>query len=151
MGCALGSSNAISGVGTIFHRWDDVSAWVALAEINSISGPTMTRETIDVTSLSSTGGFKEAIAGFRDGGTVSLTMNFTQATYAIIYADFEDDAPHYYEIVLPDATNSSFEFCGLVTECPLDIPTDDKVTVNVTIKISGRVAFNSGGSAAPSS
>ncbi|MCK9429647.1 MAG: hypothetical protein M0R17_06545 [Candidatus Omnitrophica bacterium] len=151
MGCALDSSNAIAGVGTIFHRWDDVSSWVELAEINSISGPSMSRETIDVTSLSSTGGFKEFIAGFRDGGTVNLTMNFTRATFSIIYADFEDDSPHFYEIVLPDDVNTSFEFCGLVTECPLDIPTDDKITVSVTIKISGRVAMNSGGSAAPSS
>lgn len=143
MGCVTGSSNAISGVGTVFQRWDG-SAWAKLAEINSISGPSMTRDFIDVTSLDSTGGFREFITGFRDGGTVSLTMNFTRTSYDKMLLDFEDDDPHYYEIVLPDDVNTSFEFCGFVTELPLEIPTDDKITANVTIKVSGKVTVNSG-------
>mgnify|MGYP003990188073 FL=1 len=39
-------SGAISGVGTVFKR-----NAVALAEVNSISGPNRTRDTIDVTTL----------------------------------------------------------------------------------------------------
>jgi hypothetical protein len=64
--------------------------------------------------------------------------------------DFESDVAQNYEIVLPDKDEdgdylySSFEFEGLVTELPLEIPTDDKVTANVTIKINGFVAFNTG-------
>jgi predicted secreted protein len=104
----------------------------------------MTRDFIDVTSLDSTGGFREFITGFRDGGTVSLTMNFTRTSYDKMLSDFEDDTPHYYEIVLPDEDKTSFEFCGYVTELPLEIPTDDKITANVTIKVSGRVVKNSG-------
>lgn len=143
MGCVTGSSNAISGVGTVFQRWSG-SVWEKIAEVNSISGPSMTRDFIDVTSLDSTGGFREFITGFRDGGTVSLTMNFTRTSYDKMLLDFEDDDPHYYEIVLPDDVNTSFEFCGYVTELPLEIPTDDKITANVTIKVSGRVTVNSG-------
>jgi predicted secreted protein len=143
MGCVAGSSNAISGVGTVFQRWSG-SIWEKIAEINSISGPSMTRDFIDVTSLDSVGGFREFITGFRDGGTVSLTMNFTRTSYDKMLSDFEDDDPHYYEIVLPDDVNTSFEFCGYVTELPLEIPTDDKITANVTIKVSGRVTVNSG-------
>jgi predicted secreted protein len=143
MGCVTGSSNAISGVGTVFQRWSG-SVWEKIAEVNSISGPSMTRDFIDVTSLDSTGGFREFITGFRDGGTVSLTMNFTRTSYDKMLLDFEDDDPHYYEIVLPDDVNTSFEFCGYVTELPLEIPTDDKITANVTIKVSGKVTVNSG-------
>ena len=142
-------SNAISGLGTKFLRWDSSapagsSDWQAIAEIISISGPTMTREFIDVTSLDSTGGYREFIAGFRDGGTVTLNMNFTSATYADMKDDFEDRDSQFYEIVLPDENNTSFEFEGLVTELPLEIPTDDRVTANVTIKVVGKVEVNSG-------
>lgn len=143
MGCIAGGSDAVSGVGTVFQRWSG-SVWEKIAEINSISGPSMTRDFIDVTSLDSVGGFREFITGFRDGGTVSLTMNFTRTSYDKMLLDFEDDDPHYYEIVLPDDVNTSFEFCGFVTELPLEIPTDDKITANVTIKVSGRVTVNSG-------
>jgi len=141
------ASNAIAGVGTVFLRWSG-SAWVALAEVNSISGPTMTRDFIDVTSLDSTGGYREFITGFRDAGTVSLTMNFTRTTYDLLKTDFENDTAVNYQIVLPDTVATSFEFSGLVTEIPLEIPTDDKVTANVTIKISGQVVVNSGSDSA---
>jgi predicted secreted protein len=138
-------SNAIAGVGTKFMRWDaDTSTWEALAEINSISGPTKTRDFIDVTSLDSTGGYREFIAGFRDGGTVTLNMNFTRSTYDKMNDDFEDDDAQNYEIILPDDDVTSFEFSGLVTELPLEITTDDKVTANVTIKVNGQVTVNSG-------
>lgn len=136
-------SDAVSGVGTIFRRWDN-SAYEDIAEINSISGPTMSRSTIDTTSLDTTGGYRTFIAGFRDAGTISLSMNFTRTTYELMKADFESDTEIDYEILLPDTENTSLNFGGLVTEIPLDIPTDDKITANVTIKISGTVSLNSG-------
>jgi predicted secreted protein len=144
-------SNAIAGVGTVFLRWDDSAGgagdWTQLAEVNSISGPSMTRDFVDVTSLDSTGGYREFIAGFRDGGTVTLNMNFTRTTYDLMKDDFEDDDSQHYEIVLPDTDQTSFQFEGLVTELPLEISTDDKVTANVTIKVNGQVTVNSGSGA----
>lgn len=138
-------SNAVAGVGTRFRRWNGAD-WVDIAEINSITGPSMTRDTIDVTSLDSTGGYREFITGFRDAGTVSLAMNFTRDTYELMKDDFEDNILKNYEIVLPDLENTSLEFEGLVTELPMTIPADDKVTADVTIKISGQVVMNSGAS-----
>lgn len=138
-------SNAISGVGTLFRRWNG-SSWNNLAEVNSITGPGKSRDTIDVTSLSSTGGYREFIAGFRKGGTVVLKMNFTRYNYDLLNDDFEDDDMHNYGIILPDSEETAIEFEGLVTELPLTIPTDDKITVDVTIQISGQPTVNSGGS-----
>ena len=146
---SYGNSKAIAGVGTVFSRFDpDTGQWQDLAEINSISGPTMTREFIDVTSLDSTDGYKEFITGFRDAGTASLAMNFTRETYDLMKADFEDNQQQNYEIVLPDDDQTSFEFAGLVTEIPLEISPGDKVTVNVTIKLTGPVTVNSGSGSA---
>jgi len=138
-------SNAVSGVGTLFRRWDSSgSTWENIAEINSISGPGMTRETIDVTTLDSTGGYREFIGGFRDGGTITVNANFRRDTYDTMKTDFESDDLQNYEIVLPDAENTSLEFEALVTECPLDIPPDDKITTSIVLKISGEVEVNSG-------
>lgn len=136
-------SKAIAGVGTKFRRWNGVN-WVDIAEINSITGPNKSRNTIDVTSLDSTGGYKEFIGGFRDGGTVTLPMNFTRATYELMNADFENDDLQNYEILLPDNEATSFEFEALVTELGLGVPADDKVTADVTLKVSGQVVINSG-------
>lgn len=136
-------SDAVAGVGTVFSR-DPGSGFVAIAEINSIGGPSMTRETIDVTSLDSTGGYREFITGFRDAGEVTLSMNFTRATYELMKTDFESSTALDYKIALPDDDNTELTFDGLVTNLPLDVPMDDKITADVTIKISGQVTLASG-------
>jgi predicted secreted protein len=137
------ASSAIAGVGTVFKRWNTTTTkWDAISEINSISGPSMTKDTIDVTSLDSTGGYREFITGFRDAGTLNLTMNFVRSTYDLMKADFDSDDAGNYEIVLPDGT--SLEFEGLVTELPMEISPDDKITASVTIKLSGQVVVASG-------
>jgi predicted secreted protein len=140
-------SNAFAGVGTLFRRYNTTTtAWENIAEVNSITGPGMTRDTIDVTSLDSTGGYREFITGFRDGGSVELSMNMTRAMWDLMLADFESDVLQNYNIVLSDTESTSIEFEGLVTEMPLTIPTDDKVTMDVSIKISGQPVTNSGAS-----
>ena len=142
-------SDAIAGVGTVFARADlgegsSVGAYVALAEINSITGPGMTRDFIDVTSLDSVGGYREFIGGFRDGGNITLSMNFTFAGYLTMLTDFEASAAADYLVHLPDgvggALGTEIRFSGFVTDLPLTIVPDDKVTLDITIKITGQVA-----------
>jgi len=147
---------ATTGIGTKFFRWSDQASssgtgvWEPIGEITAISGPDKSRETVDVTTLDSTDGYREFITALRDAGSISLTMNFTRNTYELMNDDFEDDDKQNYEILLPDADNTSLEFEGLVTELPLDVPLDDKISADVTIKISGKVTLNSGGgSSAP--
>jgi len=130
-------SNAVAGVGTVFQR-----NGVAVAEVNSITGPTMTRDFIDVTSLDSTGGYREFISGFRDAGTVSLNMNFTEASYVDLKEDFETPTVQNYKIILANVEATEIEFDGLVTEIPITIPTDDKISVDCTIKITVVVLIN---------
>jgi predicted secreted protein len=142
-------SDAISGIGTSFKRWDSssaVAAWVAIAEVNSISGPGKSREIIDVTSLDSTGGYREIIAALRDGGDVSLNMNFIRANYDLMNDDFESNTLQNYQIALPDDDNTCIEFEGLVMELPLNITVEDKISMDVTIRVSGQPTVSSGGS-----
>ena len=141
------ASLAVAGKGTFFRRWSG-AAWVDIAEILSISGPGMSRDVIDVTSLDSVGGYREFIAGFRDPGTITLSMIFRRDTFNTMKTDFESDTLQNYEMVLSDAEVTSLEFEGLVTEVPLAVPADDKITMEVTIKISGEVTVNSGSGSA---
>lgn len=137
-------SDAIAGVGTILKRSDMASSetYTAIGEITNIGGPSMSRGTIDVTSFDSTGGYREFIAGLRDAGEVTLSMNFTASGYSDMKDDFESDDARNYQIVLPDTATTTLQFAGLVTQLPLDIPLDDKVSCDVTIKVSGRVELD---------
>lgn len=127
-------TGAITGQGTSFTRNS-----VAIAEINSIGGPSMSRETIDVTVLAVVDGYRKFIGGLRDAGNLTLNMNFTRAGYLAMKADFESDDPQTYGMTLPDEDETAFTFEGLVTELPVNIPVGDKIAMDVTIKISGKV------------
>lgn len=139
-------SNAISGVGTIFRRADGNSSspnFTAVAEVNNITGPNLSRDTIDVTSLDSTGGYREFIGSFRDGGEITLEMNFTLDGFDDFKADFESATLHDYQIEFQDTGQTTFEISGLVTGISMAVPMDDKVTSTVTIKISGQMTITS--------
>jgi len=132
------ASNAIAGVGAVFKRNS-----VTLAEVNTITGPNRSRDTIDVTTLDSTGGYREFIGGFRDGGEVMLDMNWTRAGFDLLNTDFEASTSQSYSIVMPDSGNTDFSFSGWVTNISKSIPADDKVTMTVTIKIDGQITETS--------
>ena len=134
----------IAGLGTQLRKWDGAGNWVAQAEITNITGPSMNRTTIDSTTMDTTGGYMTFISALRDPGSLSLDVNFTRAVYDIYKDDFENDAAQSYEIVLPDADKTTFEFEGLVTDLPMTIPVNDKISMNITIKISGAITVNSG-------
>lgn len=130
----MAQSKAITGQGTIFKR-----NGVAIGEINSIDGPTKSRETIEVTRLEDVDGYRQYIAGLREPGTVTLNMNFTRENYDKLNTDFESDTIQSYAIELPDEDETVFTFSGFVTELPISIPIGDKITCDVTIQISGKV------------
>lgn len=135
-------SNAFSGVGTKFYRWNDAASadnWVAIAEILSIKGPGKKRETIEVTNLDSADGYKEFIAGFKESGQISLSMNFTPDGYDVLDSDFEKDAHGNYQIVLGNEAHTSFEFDGNVIELSLSVGAKDAVTADATIQITGKI------------
>ena len=135
---------ADTGIGTLFRRWNSTTgAWANLSEIRSITGPSMSRDIIDTTTLDTTGGYRTFITGLRNAGTITLNMNFTRDAYETMKDDFEDDTAQNYEIILPDDDVTTLEFEGLVTECPLTIP-EDLISFDVTIQISGQITLESG-------
>lgn len=137
--------DGITGIGTKFRRWNpDTSSWETISKITNISGPTMSRNTIDDTTFDNTDGYQSVITGLRDAGDVTLSMKFYRDGYETMKNDFESDDHKNYEIVLPDDDITTAEFRGYVTELPLEIPLDDTITADVTIKISGKVVINSG-------
>lgn len=134
-------SDAIAGLGTTFERGDGNTSegFTAIAEVINITGPGLTRAFIDVTHLGSSGGFREFISSFRDGGEYTFTVNFTRAEYDLLMADYNSDDSVNYQVVLPDTDSTTLQFAGFVTALPMTVPFDDKITVDVTIKITGVV------------
>jgi predicted secreted protein len=137
------ASAAFAGVGTEFKRGNGAATqtFAAIAEVNSIKGPGLSAAFIDVTSLDSDGGYKEYIRGFRDGGEVTLNMNFTMAGFSALLDDYESADMVDYQIILSDTGHTTINFSGFVTDLPISVTPDDKVTCDCTIKVSGQVTI----------
>lgn len=120
----------------------------AIANVTSMSGPGMTAGQIDTTALDTTGGFRTFIGGFRDGGEITLDLNYDstetshQEDTGGLKRYFNEGGAETWTLTLSDS--SVFSFDGIVTG--LDGPNhgvDEVVTMSVTIKVSGDVTFPS--------
>lgn len=138
------ATNAAIGHGSKFMRSSDGTAggtFTFVAEPKSISGPGLSRDTVDVTHMNSPDRWREFIAGLRDAGEVTVECSFdpdgTDVTNWL--ADFSSDTPGYYKIVFPDATEWGFP--ALITSFETSDPNDGEMTASVTYKITGKPSF----------
>lgn len=133
-------TQAISGFGTLLKRNS-----TAVAEVVTIGGPSLTRETIDATHLTSPDRWREFIKGLKDGGEVSMDLNYLpwDSTHNVstgLLSDFNNDSSSLdsYDMVFPDTAGTTFSFSAIVTKFEPNIAGDDKLAASVTLKISGK-------------
>jgi predicted secreted protein len=133
-------SNAQSGIGVQFLRETTHSGgnFSAIAEVLTISF-SLSRTTIDVTNLDSLSGYKEFITGFREGGEITMGMNFSYSGFADLKDDFEDDTELNYQIKVPGTNACTFEFAGRITKIGFNADKDNAIRADITVIISGFV------------
>ena len=133
-------SNAVLSPGTKFKR-----SGVELSEIKSISGPSLSRQVIEVIELSKTDGYRKYISGNRMSGTVALKFNFTWAVYETLKTDYENKTLQNYSIEIKDSINSVISFAGLVLELSLSTQLDTSVDFDATIALNNKIYITSNG------
>lgn len=117
---------------------------VEIAELTDVNGPGFKRDAVEVTHHKSPGRWREFIKGLKDGGEVTLSMNFlpahtSQNATTGILSDFGDDTiVRTWSVIFPDEDETTWAFPGIVTSSDFGAPTDDKLTCDATIKVSGQ-------------
>lgn len=123
----------------VFHK---------LANVKDISGPKMSRETIDVTTHDSPDGYKEFLASLRDGGEITFDLEFDPADASQDATDgllslWHKDVPTNWKLItmIPATTGRyGFSFSALVTGVEFAHPVSSSHTVSVTLKVAGAVS-----------
>ena len=112
----------------------------AIGKLTSISSPSMTQETIDVTTLDSVGEYREFIGGFKDGGEVSASGFFkpSDAGQSAVYSALETSATEQFTIEFPASLGASWDFQGVVTAFQTTAELEEAVGFEITIKVSGK-------------
>lgn len=140
------------GFGTRFQRATTLSpgtVYETIANVTNISGPDRKRETIDVTAHDSPGQWMEFIGGLKDGGEVSLDINYDPAEDTHdLDDDFDDASPRNYRVVILPGTEDehTWQLKGIMTEVGDEFPYDDKMGRSITIKVSGKPTLTATGS-----
>lgn len=113
-----------------------------IGSLTSINGIEITAETIDVTHLGSTGGYKEFIGGFKDAGEVSAEGFFDPATTSnqvSLQDDLDDGLVDDYNINFPTTPTAKWAFKGIITNFKVgDAQLDGTIAFSITIKVSGK-------------
>jgi predicted secreted protein len=137
----------INGFGTQLTRGDGSTpeVFTAIANVTTIKGPDMKRDTIDVTAHNSVDAWQEFVGGLKNAGEVSLDVNYDPASHDDLVADFEDTDPRNYKMVFPTSPPVTWAFGAVLTEFNTEAPYDDKLSASITLQVSGKPTIGTGG------
>lgn len=136
------ASAAVKAIGTALKIGDGGSpeTFTTIAEIKAITGPARTSDKIEVTSMDSTGGYKEYVPGLKDGGDVTCDMNFVDsAAQDALGDDFENQTLRNFQIVTTHGTPKTIAFAAYVTNFGYSFDPTDVAKRNVTLSVTGQV------------
>lgn len=132
-----------SAFGTIIAI-DNAGSYSGIAFVRDVGGPSLSLDTIDVTTHASTGGWREFIPGLLDGGEVTLDIfidlsQATQGNSTGLLSEITGRTVEGFRITWPDATTATFN--ALVTSWEPGAVVDGALQGSVTLKITGAVTF----------
>ena len=139
------TTQARIGHGTLFQIGNEASpmVYVSLAEVTSITPPGMARDSVDASHEESPGAWREFIGGMKDGGEVSVEMNFIPGSLSTtrIIDTFSSDEALSCKIIFPDAAATTWTFQAICTGFEPETPMDDKMSASATFKVTGQPTF----------
>lgn len=114
-----------------------------IGQVRSITGPTTSATTQDVTTHSTAGNWMEKLAVLIDPGTLSFPMNydadddthaFASGLWSFLIALTEAD----HETIFP-ASLGTLTYSGYISGHPFDLPTDNVIQTTIEITINGAI------------
>ncbi|HRJ40832.1 MAG TPA: phage tail tube protein [Caldilineaceae bacterium] len=118
------------------------STYDTIAGVRDIDGPGLSRDTVEVSSRSSTNRWREFLAGMIDGGEVSFDIVYDPAETTHknastgLLALQVSGAATMFRMGLPASVN--WDFTAIVTKFQPTAPLEDALTASITFKITGQ-------------
>lgn len=131
-------AGAKAAVGTVFKIGN-----TAVGLLKSIGGLDCSADTIDVTTLDSTDGWREFINGFKDGGEVPLSGFYdSNEGQDLAWTNFGGAAVSC-SITFPTTISANWAFNGVVTKFATGAEVEGAVSFDAVVKVSGKPTLNS--------
>jgi predicted secreted protein len=120
--------------------YDDVGAITEVGALSSIGEISLDSDELDVTTLDSTGGYREFLQGFKDSGEVTLAgfHDSTEAGQGAMRTLYGSAATNYFWIMFPDRTVVAFTaYVKGYTAGAFEV--DGAVGFGATLRVTGSV------------
>ncbi|MFC4494066.1 phage tail tube protein [Streptomyces ovatisporus] len=118
-------------------------SYTTVAHVTNITPPAIERETLDVTSHGSTEGWQEFIGGLKNGGELSIELNYDPTVHDALVEHMDDADPKNYKIVWP-GTLGDWTFTAVMTGFAPEAPHDGKLTAEASFQVSGKPTLTPG-------
>ena len=142
--------SGVSAYGTLFGVSTAMSSltlstmpasWDYIGELTGISGPSISVDTIDVTTHdSSTNAYRQFVAGLIDGGEVTLEGNLLTAGAGDEMIELAETRENIcFRVKFPQgSTGWDWLFAGSVNSYETDAPHDGKIGFSAGVKLTGQ-------------
>lgn len=137
---------SFSSFGVLLKRGNGGSpeTFSSAAEVKDIKPFKLKAETKETTHHGSPGGWRTFKATLIEGGECTFKINFlpddpSHSFGSGLAADLINRQQRNYQVVLPDTTNTTYQFAAIVTQFDPDGPVEGILETDVTLKISGPV------------
>ena len=110
--------------------------------VRSITGPAMSAESIDITSMDTPGGFRDHMQGLKDWGALSFELLWdpSNAQHQQLFDDYVSGEIRHYKLIYPDPAATTLSFSGYVGNNPTTAAFDQALTKNCEIVIQANPA-----------
>lgn len=114
------------------------SVYTVIALARDVSGPSLSADTIDITTKDSTNRVREYLAGLRDGGEVTFDILYdpNNSTHAQIKTDIKAGTIANWKVEF-GGTADYVIFPAFVTGFNLNGPMDGEMSADISLKVSG--------------
>lgn len=133
-------TDAKIGWGSKFQIWNATAsppAFEDMGEVTNITPPSKQKDQIDATHMQSPNRTREFIAGLTDPGEAGITMNFVPGSTSDDRLRELDESGETVEMRIVFPNNVTWTFDAFVSQYQPDVPVDDRMTAEVTFKVSG--------------
>lgn len=117
-----------------------VAVTVLLGGITSLPPPPFSRDSVEVTNMSSPDATREYIPSLKEPGEIALDLNWVpgNATDLVLLEMLGEDDARLFAITYAQVTpNRICTFRAFITAFEPGVPVDDKMTATVTFKVTG--------------
>lgn len=140
------ATEAVFAQGTLVARGDGGSPEVFtndIAELKTITGPTMRAALIDVTTQQSPDAVMERISGLIDPGEISFDINYSPSNgdHVALLNDFVNRTKANYQVQMAGGSGVAWQMNCQVVGFELTAPVDGALTAAVTLAVLGKPDF----------